>query len=397
MAVTASPTLVDETGPRVVSPPAPRCNPIRTRADWERMRAECLDDPGRFHGEIARRELHWFHRETGPDGAWITWDDAAQRWNGWDARTGVPVQPSLATGFTPWNRAFDDDAAPFWRWFDGALTNAGFNEVDRHVLAGFGDETALVFEGDRWDMSLDGGRGGPVDCYPVSRRRLLLESAKCSIALGQLGLARGDRIALNMPNIPAQLYWTEGAKRAGIVYTPVFGGFSDKTLSDRIHDAGARVVITADGGYRNAQIVPFKTAYTDPALDDYVPLASARTVVADTLHAMTLDASRIDTLLTAIDETLGGEITVQRSDVMRGVGRALQKLSDAHELPAAEASRVRTAIAAALVSVPPRVDAVVVVRHSGIDDIVWRADRDRWSHELTDRALTTLLDAANAA
>ena len=396
MAVLADPSLVDVTGPRVVSPPVARRNPIRSRTDWERMRAECLADPGRFHGEIAKRELHWFHATTGPNGAWITWDDAAQQWTGWDAVSGLSVRPAVGADFTPWSRAFNGDAAPFWRWFDGALTNAGFNEVDRHVLSGHGDEAALIFEGDRWDMSVDNGRGGPVECYPVSRRTLLLESAKCSIALAALGVRRGDRIALNMPNIPAQLFWTEGAKRAGVVYTPVFGGFSDKTLSDRIHDAGARVVITCDGGYRNAQIVPFKTAYTDPALDDYLPLNSARKVVSETLQGLGLSAKRIATLLGAIDETLAGEITVQRSDVMRGVGRALQLLSDAHDLSASEASRVRTAIAAALVSTPPRVDAVVVVKHSGIDDIVWRDERDRWSHDLTDAALETILTAARA-
>ncbi len=394
MAVMVDPSRVDPTGLRVVSPPVARRNPIRTRTDWERMRAECLADPGHFHGEIAKRELHWFHADTGPSGAWITWDDAAQAWTGWDAVTGAPVQPSLAADFTPWSRGFNGDDAPFWRWFEGALTNAGFNEVDRHVLAGHGAEAALIFEGDRWDMSVDDGRGGPVDCYPVSRRTLLVESAKCSLALQALGLRRGDRIALNMPNIPGQLFWTEGAKRIGVVYTPVFGGFSDKTLSDRIEDAGARVVITADGGYRNAQIVPFKTAYTDPALDDYVPLRSARAVVANTLQALEINGSRVATLLHAIDETLGGEITVQRSDVMRGVGRALQTLSAAHDFPASEASRVRTAIAAALVSVPARVDTVVVVRHSGIEDIVWRPERDRWSDELTDAAMETLLAAA---
>ncbi|MBC7840822.1 MAG: AMP-binding protein [Gemmatimonadaceae bacterium] len=361
------------------------------------MRAECLADPGRFHGEIAKRELHWFHPAVGANGAWITWDDATQQWTGYDAVTGTSLHAGLAADYTPWSRAFNGDAAPFWKWFDGALTNAGFNEVDRHVLAGHGEESAIIFEGDRWDMSLDHGRGGPVDCYRVSRRTLLLESAKCSIALGALGLKRGDRIALNMPNIPGQLYWTEGAKRAGIVYTPVFGGFSDKTLSDRIHDAGARVVITADGGYRNAQIVPFKTAYTDPALDDYVPLTAARSVVSETLHALELTRDRIDTLLAAIDETLSGEITVQRSDVMRGVGRALQKLTDAHDFSASDASRVRTAIAAALVQVPARVDAVVVVRHSGIEDIVWREERDRWSHDLTNAALQTILESARAA
>ena len=342
MAVTADPTLVEPTGLRIVSPPPARRNPIRTRTDWDRMRAECIADPGRFHGEIAKRELHWFHPSIGANGAWITWDDSAQLWSGFDAVTGASLRAGLDAEYTPWSRAFNGDAAPFWKWFEGALTNAGFNEVDRHVLAGHGAESALIFEGDRWDMSIDNGRGGPVDCYAVSRRRLLLESAKCSIALGALGVKRGDRIALNMPNIPAQLYWTEGAKRIGVVYTPVFGGFSDKTLSDRIQDAGARVVITADGGYRNAQIVPFKTAYTDPALDDYTPLAAARTVVHDTLRALELTPERITTLLGAIDDTLAGEITVQRSDVMRGVGRALQKLTDAHDFGASDASKVRS-------------------------------------------------------
>ncbi|MCC7055535.1 MAG: AMP-binding protein [Gemmatimonadaceae bacterium] len=397
MAVTTDPFLVDATGPRPVSPPVARCNPIRTRADWDRMRAECLADPGGFHGAIAQRELHWFNPSLGARGGWITWDDAATAWTGFDAESGAPITPALPAGYAPWSRAFNADAAPYFTWFDGGLTNAGFNEVDRHVLAGHGDEAALIFEGDRWDMSLDGGRGGPLECYPVSRRSLLLESAKCSIALLALGLRRGDRIALNMPNIPAQLYWTEGAKRIGVVYTPVFGGFSDKTLSDRIHDAGARVVITADGGYRNAQIVPFKTAYTDPALDDYVPMASARAVVSATLATLALPAAQVATVLATIDETLAGEITVQRSDVMRGVGRALQSLSDAHELNASDASRVRTAIAAALVSTPPRVDTVVVVRHSGIEDIVWRGERDRWSHELTDAALGVILAAAREA
>ena len=87
-------------------------------------------------------------------------------------------------------------------------------------------------------MSQDGGRGAPVDSHFMSRKALLLETAKCALALQALGLKAGDRIALNLPNIPAQLFWTEGAKRLGVIYTPVFGGFSEKTLSDRIHDAG---------------------------------------------------------------------------------------------------------------------------------------------------------------
>ena len=153
------------------------------------------------------------------------------------------------------------------------------------ALAGHGEETAFFFEGDRWDMSRDGGRGAPVEAYPISRKRLLLEVARAALVLQGLGLKPGDRVALNMPNIPEQIYYTEAAKRLGIVYTPVFGGFSDKTLSDRIHDAGARVVITADGGWRNAQIVPFTEAYTDAALDNFVPVETGLAMVRDILSA----------------------------------------------------------------------------------------------------------------
>nr|MCU0619458.1 AMP-binding protein [Gemmatimonadaceae bacterium] len=397
MAISLGSTDAAPASGTVVAPRDAHVSPLRTRDDFARMRAAAIADPGAFHGDIARRELHWFVIDEGRDGAWLTWDDAAQAWTGWDARTGAPVRSARSADYAPWAVAFDESDAPFYRWFSGGLTNAGFNEVDRHVLAGHGDEAAVIFEGDRWDMSLDGGRGGPVDSWVVTRRQLLLETAKCALALQSLGLRRGDRIALNMPNIPQQLFWTEAAKRLGILYTPVFGGFSDKTLSDRIHDAGARVVITADGGYRNAQVVPFKTAYTDPALDDYVPLAVARDAVRRTLDQLAVPAADADAVLAAVDETLAGEITVQRADVMRGVGRALRTLGAAHRVNAAEASRIRTAVAAALVATPPRVDAVVVVRHTAQEELVWRPERDRWAHDLTEAGLALLLANARDA
>ncbi len=407
--------------------PMAHVNPVRTRADWERQRAAALADPGAFHGAIARSQIHWFvtgvaaSTGVGPAGAWLQFDEVSARWTGWDAASGAAVVADLGASFEPWQRAFNADDPPHWKWFEGGATNACFNEVDRHVLAGFGAEAAFLFEGDRWDMSQDGGRGAPVDAFAISRKTLLLETAKCAIALQSLGLKAGDRIALNLPNIPAQLYWTEGAKRLGIVYTPVFGGFSDKTLSDRIHDAGARIVITADGGYRNAQIVPFKTAYTDPALDDYVPVATVRATIAQRLATLGLpdagppqggrvpsggseqsergglDPADVQQVLATLDDTLAGEVTVQRSDAMRGVGRALRDLGRTGRLNAAEASRVRTAVAEALVATPPRVDAVVVVRHTAQADLVWRPERDRWSHELTSAAGTMLLNTARAA
>ncbi len=96
-------------------------------------------------------------------------------------------------------------------------------------------------------------------------------------------------------------------------------------------------------------------------------------------------------------ETVAGEITVERSDVMRGVGAALAELVDSAALDAEAASGVRTAIARALVAAPPRVDAVVVVRHTGQGDVQWRPERDRWSHDLLVQAMEQLLAGARAA
>ena len=373
-----------------MSPQTVSANPILTRADWQRVRDACVADPGAFHGEIAAREIHWYDPALR---AWITWDDAAGTWTGFDGQTGEPVRPDYDRNYVPWERAFNADDAPFYRWFEGGLTNAAFNEVDRHVLAGHGDEPALLVEGDRWDQSLNGGRGGPVVAYRVTRKQLLWEVAKAAVALQSLGLRRGDRIALNMPNIPEQIYYTEAAKRLGIVYTPVFGGFSDKTLSDRLHDAGARVIITADGGYRNAQVVPFKEAYTDPALDNYVAVEVALDVVRDCVAGLALPAEQRDRIVDAARDAVADEITVERSDIMRGVGRAL----DTDALTAAEASHIRTAVAQALVDAPARVDAVVVVRHTEQPELLWRPERDRWSHDLTDQAAAAILRAAQQA
>ena len=379
-----------KTLPPIAAPAtAAEYNSIRTRADWDAARAAVLADPGKFHGDAARTTLHWF---VPTENAWLSFRDGA--WRGWDATTAAPVVSTLPADFAPWNTAFDASDAPFFKWFAGGLTNACFAEVDGHVLAGHGEEAALIFEGDRWDMSGDGGRGSPVDCYPVSRKKLLLETAKCTLALQELGLKSGDRIALNMPSIPAQIYWSEAAKRLGILYTPVFGGFSDKTLSDRIHDAGAKIVITADGGYRNAQVIPFKTAYTDPALDNYTPVAAAKAIVSERLASLDLDPDDVAAIDAAVIATLKGEVTVERSDVMRGVGRALADLGKAGRLDAAAAAKVRIAVAEALVATPPRVEKVVVVRHTGQPDLVWRAERDVWSHSLTDPAAARLFAAA---
>ncbi|MGQ9366875.1 AMP-binding protein [Azospirillum sp. ST 5-10] len=377
---------MEEHAAGVTVPPLPQdvaVNPIRTAEDWRSQRAACLEDPGAFHGAIAARTIHWF------DGAaWLSRDDDG-RWRGWDARTALPVERA---DWCPWRTAFDDGDAPFYRWFAGGRTNAAFNEVDRHVAAGHGAETAYWYEGDRWDAAANGGRGGPVHHTALTRRELLLRSVLAAQALRDLGLGPGDRIALNMPNILDQIVWTEGAKRLGVIYTPVFGGFSDKTLSDRIENAGARVVITADGASRNAETVPFKEAYTDPALDRFVALPAALAIVGRALEGRPgLDAGA---LTRAVEAALAGEITVAPADVMRALGRALDAGGGVDSRALAD---LRASVAEALAAAPPRVERVVVVRHAGLAEIAWVEGRDVWAHDLLETAAGTVCAAAGVA
>ena len=373
-------------------------NPIKTAKDWRGMRAECEEDLGAFHGRIAKSVVHWFSPSIGESGAWIIWDPERNAWCGFDAATGEKHDRfDLDAQFEPWARAFNGDTPPLWRWFEGGLTNACFNEVDRHVLTGHGDEVALIFEGDRWDASLNEGKGGPIECYEISRKQLLLETAKCAVAFEALGLKAGDRVAFNMPNVPAQIYWTEAAKRLGLIYTPVFGGFSDKTLSDRIENSGAKVVITVDGAYRNAQAFSYKTAYTDPALDNFIAAAVAQRLVDERLKKLSINEREAAEISKAVAKAVRGETTVERGDVMRGVGRALASFSASGRMSAAEASRVRTEIAEALVSAPARVDAVIVERHAPEPNLIWREERDRWADNLKSAAVKELIASARKA
>lgn len=187
---------------------------------------------------------------------------------------------------------------------------------------------------------------------------------------------RGERIAFNLPNIPEQIFYTQAAKRLGLIYTPVFGGFSAKTLSDRIHDAGARVLVTADGGYRNAEIIAYKETYTDPALDNYIPRRAALRRLSSVLARFDLGAARAG-LESRVGAALAGEITLERADVMRELGRAL---AEAPALAPALCAQLRTALARELAGVQHDVEHVIVVRHTGQDII--EQPRDRWSHEL---------------
>lgn len=383
---------------------------LGSAADESEHRARALSDPGAYHGDIAARELHWF------DGSeWVTLGEDGE-WRGMPGEGGIPgergkrgasgennesnendkndasgaPEPAArhSSDWRPWTRALDASDAPFYRWFCGAQTNACFNEIDRHVLAGRGALTAIAFEGDRWDPSRNEGRGGPVQVREITYRELLIETVRRAEALKSLGLQRGARIAFNLPNIPEQIFYTEAAKRLGLIYTPIFGGFSAKTLSDRIHDAGARVVVTADGGYRNAEIVGYKETCTDPALDNYIPRTAALRRLSAVLARFDLGAVRAG-LEGRVGAALAGEITLERADVMRALGRAL---AEAPALSPALCAQLRTAVARELAEAGHDVEHVIVVRHTG-QDIV-EQPRDRWSHELLAASAEQVLASA---
>ena len=357
-----------------------QANPIRNQEDWAEMRRACEEDAGLFHGNIAASTIHWCHPEQQ---LWLQ-KDATGNWQGWNQDGDEAVLDDK--DWQPWDEALDESQAPYYRWYRGGQTNAAFNEVDRHVLAGFGDDVAFWYEGDRWDPSLNNGRGGPVDQRTLTRKELLIQSVVAAQALRNMGLEKGDCIALNMPNILEQLVWTEAAKRMGVIYTPVFGGFSDKTLSDRIENAGAKVIITADGASRNAEIVGFKEVYTDPALDRYISLVSAINI----LEGLEIEADLKDNIVDSVKSALADEITLLRADVMREVGVVLGQSRISADVVAA----MRADIAEALSRSPKRVSHVVVVKHAGISDLPWVDDRDVWEDDLLEEAEEQVLSAA---
>ena len=163
-------------------------------------------------------------------------------------------QARALTWFEPWDQVLDWQL-PFARWFIGGRLNVAFNCLDRHVEAGRGDKVAFYFEGE------------PGDRRTITYAQLLDEVGRCANALRSLGIERGDRVAIYMPMIPELPVAMLACARIGAAHSVVFGGFSADALRDRIEDASARVLITADGGWRRGHAVELKVN-ADHALCD---------------------------------------------------------------------------------------------------------------------------------
>lgn len=139
--------------------------------------------------------------------------------------------------FEPWDTVLDWQL-PYAKWYEGGKINVSYNCLDRHVKAGKGDRVAYYWEGE------------PGDTRTITYKELLDDVSQCANALKELGVGRGDRVAIYMPMIPELAVAMLACTRIGAPHTVVFGGFSAQSLIDRINDAQAKVVITADGGYR---------------------------------------------------------------------------------------------------------------------------------------------------
>jgi acetyl-CoA synthetase len=199
---------------RTFAPPADFTARARIKPqDLQALNARAREDHVGFWSELARRELSWQ---------------------------------------TPFTVTLDDSRAPNYRWFSDGRLNVSHNCLDVH-LATRGHKTAVIFEGE------------PGDVRRLSYRELHAEVCRFANALKVQGVAKGDRVIIYMPLVPEVLIAMHACNRIGAIHSVVFGGFSAPALKDRIEDTEAKVVITADGGWRGGHAVELK-ASTDQAL-----------------------------------------------------------------------------------------------------------------------------------
>jgi acetyl-CoA synthetase len=199
---------------RTFAPPAAFTARARIKpADLESLRRRAREDHVGFWAELAARELKWQ---------------------------------------VPFTRALDDTRAPNYRWFTDGRLNASFNCLDVH-LQERGHKTAVIFEGE------------PGDTRRLSYRELHAEVCRFANALKAQGVKYGDRVIIYMPLVPEVIVAMHACNRIGAIHSVVFGGFSAPALKDRIEDTRAKLVITADGGWRGGHVIELKAA-ADKAL-----------------------------------------------------------------------------------------------------------------------------------
>ncbi len=198
-----------------------------------------------------------------------------------------------------WDQVLDWSNPPFAKWFVGGQLNVAYNCLDRHIEAGRGDKVAIHWEGE------------PGDTRTITYADLHRSVCQAANALTDLGVAAGDRVAIYMPMIPEAAVAMLACARIGATHSVVFGGFSADALSGRVDDASAKVVITADGGYRRGKPSGLKTIVDEAAAKS--PSIEKVLVVRRTGQDVEWDDTR-DLWWHEVVETASAEHTAQPFD-----------------------------------------------------------------------------------
>lgn len=157
--------------------------------------------------------------------------------------------------FQPWERVFQREKYPFFKWFVGGKTNISYNCIDHNVLNGRKDKPAILWESaERGESKI------------LTYGQLLTEVKRFASSLRALGVKKGDRVTLYMPMVPEAAIGIFATLRIGAIYSPVFAGFGYRALADRIENAGSKVLLTSDVAYRRGTIIQLKSI-ADKALE----------------------------------------------------------------------------------------------------------------------------------
>src|SRR5260370_5755496 len=185
---------------------------IKSLAQYKKLYNESIRAPEKFWGKQAKNELIWFK---------------------------------------PWKKVLEWKE-PFAKWFDGGQLNVSYNCLDRHLNTTAANKAALIWEGEPASPRKTGEE------RTLTYKQLHHEVCRFANVLKRNRVGKGDRVLIYLPMVPEAAIAMLACARIGAVHSVVFGGFSAQSVADRIHDSQARLVITADGGFRRGAVVPLK-------------------------------------------------------------------------------------------------------------------------------------------
>ncbi|WP_324282107.1 acetate--CoA ligase [Cyanobacterium aponinum UTEX 3221] len=214
---------------------------IKSWEQYQELYNRAAQDPIKFWEELAEQELDWFQK---------------------------------------WDQVLDWTNPPFAKWFVNGKINISYNCLDRHLTTPRRNKAAIIWEGE------------PGDSRTLTYAQLHREVCQCANVMKQLGVKKGDVVAIYMPMIPEAAIAMLACARIGAVHSVVFGGFSAEALRDRINAAQAKLVVTADGGFRKDKVVALKEQVDLAIADNHTPSVENVLVVERTKEKVPMEAGR---------------------------------------------------------------------------------------------------------